>query len=283
MPPTVTSTFRSGSTARPSSALEPLRDRLAQRRRAERRRVGRPLRRARRPPRPRAAACRPPGWPPIASRFGYRSANARDGIHAGSLRGASGAARGRPRPRARARAPPCTRRPRARPSRPGRGRRSGSRRPRTPPRRRRPSCRPARACSPVTSVYASRSARESSWSKSISYAPRTRRRSRSIVQPVSAATASSSARYSASTASSVLPGAQRRVPTMRHSRRPAVVEVAAVHLADEVRLGADPRVLDRRQLRAPPVHRLDHLRRRDAAGAASRAASAARASACRAA
>ena len=34
-------------------------------------------------------------------------------------------------------------------------------------------------------------------------------------------------------------------------RRPAVVEVAAVHLADEVRLGADPRVLDRGQLVAP--------------------------------
>ena len=33
-------------------------------------------------------------------------------------------------------------------------------------------------------------------------------------------------------------------------RGPAVVEVAAVHLADEVRLGADPRVLDRGQLLA---------------------------------
>ena len=57
-------------------------------------------------------------------------------------------------------------------------------------------------------------------------------------------------RYSASTASSVLPGAQRRVPTMRHVGREAVVEVAAVHLADEVRLGADQRDARSRQLLA---------------------------------
>ena len=61
---------------------------------------------------------------------------------------------------------------------------------------------------------------------------------------------------------------------------PAVVEVAAVHLADEVRLGADPRVL----VRAPARRGAATSRRRPspprAAGAASRAASAARASAC---
>src|SRR5579883_918705 len=56
----------------------------------------------------------------------------------------------------------------------------------------------------------------------------------------------------------------------RRPRRPApranqpaggrmpVVEVAAVDLAEEVRLGADPRVLDRGELVSPPADRLDH-------------------------
>ena len=122
--------------------------------------------------------------------------------------------RGRPRWHARAPRPPCTRRPRARPSRPGRGRRSGCRRRRTRRRRRRPSCRPARARgrSPRRSRRGAR-VRAGGRSRSRRRRARGAGRGRSS-QPVSAAIGSSSARNSASTASSVLPGAQRRVPTM---------------------------------------------------------------------
>ena len=211
MPPSVTITFRSGSTPC-SRARSPRAAPAAPRVGA----YGGTLGGARAPPRRRAAACRPPdGRRPRAGSASARRARAT----------ASSSTSEQP-PQQRdvdlRRAHELVDRHvldvgvRARADRAvvdGRD----ARRPRRARRRRRPSCRPARALLPVTSRYdaCERAQRARARGRSRTRRGRAAGRARSS-QPVSAATRASSARYSASTASSVLPGAQRRVPTMRH-------------------------------------------------------------------